>query len=64
MERQPIPGNSPGIADHAPSQEVVAGEGPAGEPACRDFRVLTGFRVFDALHYQARTSWPSADSGR
>ena len=30
MERPPLPGNPPGMADHAPSQEVVAGAGPAG----------------------------------
>ena len=26
----PIPGNLPGMAGHAPSQEVVAGVGPNG----------------------------------
>ena len=27
----PSPCSQPGMADHAPNQEVVAGEGPAGE---------------------------------
>ncbi len=34
----PSPGPNPGMADHAPSQgQVVAGEGPAGEPAAAIF---------------------------
>ncbi len=31
MERQPIPGTQPGMADHAPTRVVAAGAGPGAE---------------------------------
>jgi len=53
MERQPIPGNQPGMADHAPNRRGGGGGGPGAEH--RIFatfpgfsRVFPGFSVLDA----------------
>jgi len=53
MERQPIPGNQPGMADHAPKQDRWRrGRARCGAPVFREFarfsRVFPGFSVLDA----------------